>query len=70
MKVKINKLLAFTEQNKKYKTAMVTVDNKNYYISPHNIDKNNFVGINIQFQFICTMPDQNFDYEYLRCNVY
>lgn len=69
MKLKINKLLPYTEDNKKYKTLPITINNRNYYLSPYALDKNNFVGVIIPLHFVCTMPDQNNDYEYLRCNV-
>ncbi len=62
MKVKINKLLPFTEENKKLKLAPVVIDQKNYYISPYNNEQKNYVGCLIQLQFICNLPDNNSDY--------
>ena len=69
MKLKINKLLPYSEQSRKYKTPTVTINNKTYSLSPYPLQKNNNVGIIIPLQFICTMPEQNSDYEYLKCNV-
>ncbi len=69
MKLKINKLLPYTEETRKQKTPTVSVNNKTYNLSPYPLEKNNSVGIIIPMQFICTMPDQNSDYEYLKCNV-
>lgn len=62
MKLKINKLLPYSEESRKYKTPTVNINNKTYNLSPNPLDKNNSVGIVIPLQFICTMPDQNSDY--------
>jgi len=62
MKVKINKLMPYTEENKRFKTATVTVDQKNYYISTSTIEQKNYVGCLLQMHFICTFPDLNSDY--------
>lgn len=69
MKLKINKLLPYSEESKKYKTAPVNINNRTYYTSPSPLERNNYVGIVIPLQFVCTMPDPASDYEYLRCNV-
>jgi len=69
MKLKINKLMPYSEENKKYKTLPVNINNRNYYLSPHPLDKHNYAGVIIPLNFVCTMPDQNNDYEYLNCNV-
>ena len=34
MKLKINKLLPYSEESKKYKTAPVNINNRTYYTSP------------------------------------
>jgi len=62
MKVKINKLMPFTEENKKFKTASINIDQKTYYLSPNPIEQKNYVGNLIQLHFICTLPDFSSDY--------
>lgn len=47
----------------------MTVEQRNYYISPNSIDQKNYVGCLIQLHFICNVPDINSDYEYIKCEV-
>lgn len=71
MRVKITKLMPFTEANKKYQTQTMVVDNQPYYISHTSIDKKgeHYVGLPFIVHLHCAMPDPNLDYEYLRCDL-
>ena len=63
MRVKITKLMPFTEANKKYQTQTMVVDNQPYYISHTSIDKKgeHYVGLPFIVHLHGAMPNPNLD---------